>query len=161
MKFRQLRTATYQMPAGYELDDRAAPPSIPRERRTGLQEVELPFSEDQAREQAERCLHCHTQTIYDPSKCVLCGRCVDVCPEHSLKLVPLEQVAVQGTAKERLLDFYGMKAEGQPLSAMIKDDERCIRCGLCAQRCPTGAMTMEVLSYEDRQLAAAAVAAAD
>jgi ferredoxin len=75
--------------------------------------------------------------------------------------VPLEQVAAQGAAKERLLDFYRLKANGRPLSAMIKDDERCIRCGLCAQRCPTGAMTMEVFSYEDRQLAAAAVAAAD
>jgi ferredoxin len=161
MKFRQLRTAIYRMPLGYELGDRAAPPSIPTERRTGVQEVELPFSEEQARAQAERCLHCHTQTIYDPAKCVLCGRCVDVCPQHSLKLVPLEQLAVQGVARELLLDFYRLKADGQPLSAMIKDDERCIRCGLCAQRCPTGAMTMEVLSYEDRQLAAAAVAAAD
>ena len=158
MKFRQLRTATYQMPAGYELGARLAPPSIPTERRTGVREVELPFSEEEALAQAERCLHCHTQTIYDAEKCVLCGRCVDVCPEHSLKLVPLEQVAMNGAAKERLLDFYGLKAEEQPLSAMIKDDERCIRCGLCAQRCPTGAMTMEVFSYEDRQLVAAAAA---
>lgn len=161
MRFRQLRTATYHMPDGYELGTRSAPPSIPTERRTGVQEVELPFSEQQAQAQAERCLHCHTQTIYDPAKCVLCGRCVDVCPQHSLKLVPLEQVATQGVAKERLLDFYRLKANGRPLSAMLKDDERCIRCGLCAQRCPTGAMTMEVFSYEDRQLAAAAVAAAD
>lgn len=160
MKFRQLRTATYQMPAGYELGGRVPPPSTPSERRTGFQEVELPFSPEQARAQAERCLHCHTQTIYDPAKCVLCGRCVDVCPEHSLKLVPLEQVALEGGARDRLLEFYRLDAGGQPLSAMIKDDERCIRCGLCAQRCPTGAMTMEVLSYEDRQLVAQAASAA-
>lgn len=160
MKFRQLRSTTYRMPTGYELAARTTPPSIPTERRTGLQEVEQQFSAQQAREQAERCLHCHTQTIYNAEKCVLCGRCVDVCPQNSLKLVPLEQVATAGVARERLLDFYGLKAEGQPLSAMIKDDERCIRCGLCAQRCPTGAMTMEVFSYEDRQLVAAAVASA-
>ena len=161
MKFRQLRTTTYQMPEGYELAARAAPPSMPTERRTGLQEVEVSFSEEQARGQAERCLHCHTQTIYDPAKCVLCGRCVDVCPQHSLKLVPVEQLALQGLAEQRLLEFYGLKGKGQPFSAMIKDDERCIRCGLCAQRCPTGAMTMEVMSYEDRQLATTAVVAAD
>ena len=160
MKFRQLRTATYQMPEGYELGARVPPPSIPSERRTGVQEVEQPFSPGQARAQAERCLHCHTQTIYEPAKCVLCGRCVDVCPEHSLKLVPLEQVAIEGTARDRVLQFYQLRAEGQPLSAMMKDDERCIRCGLCAQRCPTGAMTMEVLSYEDRRLVAQAVSAA-
>ncbi|HSB74253.1 MAG TPA: FAD-dependent oxidoreductase, partial [Terriglobales bacterium] len=66
MHFRQLRTSTYQMPAGYELQERAAPPSIPTQRRTGVQEVELAFLPDEARAQAERCLHCHTQTIYDP-----------------------------------------------------------------------------------------------
>ncbi len=43
-----------------------------------------------------------------------------------------------------------MKEDGGMLSAMIKDDEKCIRCGLCAVRCPTDAMTMEVLSYEER-----------
>lgn len=159
MQFRRLRTTTYRMPDGYELGERVPPPSLPSERRTGVQEVELPFSPDQARQQAERCLHCHTQTIYDPAQCVLCGRCVDVCPEHSLKLVPLEHVAIAGATKKRVLEFYGV-AEGQPLSVMLKDDERCIRCGLCAQRCPTGAMTMEVLSYEDRQLAAASASAA-
>ncbi|HSB77090.1 MAG TPA: 4Fe-4S binding protein, partial [Terriglobales bacterium] len=100
------------------------------------------------------------QTIYDPAKCVLCGRCVDVCPEHSLKLVPLEQAAITAADRRELLEFYGLRAEEQSLSAMIKDDERCIRCGLCAQRCPTGAMTMEVLRYEDRQLIAATVAGA-
>ncbi|MGE5206011.1 MAG: FAD-dependent oxidoreductase [Chlamydiota bacterium] len=159
MRFRQLRTATYKMPARYELGARVPPPTIPSERRTGVQEVELPFSEEQARAQAERCLHCHTQTIYDAGKCVLCGRCVDVCPENSLKLVPLEQLAIAGVAQERVLEFYQLKAVEQPLSAMIKNDERCIRCGLCAQRCPTGAMTMEVLNYEDRQPVAAAIGA--
>ena len=148
----KLPIRNYRMPDAYEKCGRQAPPSVSLDRRTGITEVELPYSEVEARVQAERCLHCHTQTIYDPEKCVLCGRCVDVCPERCLKLVPIEQIELQGQTENELFEFYGFAGEGpQKLSAMIKDEDKCIRCGLCAMRCPTSAMTLEVFSYEERE----------
>ena len=147
-------TRRYRMASGYEKIERQPPPTLPLDRRTGISEVEIGYTEAEARRQAQRCLYCHIQTIYDPEKCVLCNRCVDVCPEHCLKLVPLEDVAWDPEERARVLAHYGV--EGEPidsLSVMLKDDDRCIRCGLCAIRCPTDAMTMEVFSYEEGEIA--------
>jgi NADPH-dependent glutamate synthase beta subunit-like oxidoreductase len=155
ISFSKLPTRTYHMAEDYEKTSRLAPPSIPLERRTGVSEVEADYSEAQAREQAERCLYCHIQTIYDPEKCVLCNRCVDICPEHCLKLVPYEQMGLEGVEESSLRSFCGLLDGQRELSAMIKDDEACIRCGLCAIRCPTDAMTMEVMLYEDAEPAGA------
>jgi len=132
--------------------DRETPPTLPVGRRTGISEVESGYDEAQARRQAARCLVCHVQTIYDPEKCVLCSRCVDVCPENCLALVPFEQVDLPEEEKRALAGRA--EANGLPLSAMIKDDERCIRCGLCAVRCPTDAMTMEKFQITERFVAA-------
>src|SRR5262249_53560094 len=144
----KLPTRSYTMPEDYEQFTRQAPPTIALDRRTGISEVETGYNEAQARVQAERCLSCHIQTIYDANKCVLCNRCVDVCPEYCLKLVPLAELELDAETKERIIAESGIQAGGvelgQPLSAMLKDDEKCIRCGLCAIRCPTDAMTMEV-----------------
>jgi ferredoxin len=90
------------------------------------------------------------QTIYDPELCVLCGRCVDVCPEHCLALVPYEDVELPEEERRALQDVAAAGTGGLPLSAMLKDDARCIRCGLCAIRCPTDAMTMERFSITER-----------
>lgn len=147
----KIPTRTYQMPAEYEKQSRQPAPTIPLNRRTGISEVETAYSEEEAKRQAERCLYCHIQTIYDPEKCVLCNRCVDICPENCLKLVPLEQLDLPPETSRTLLESAGLQgASPERLSAMIKDDEKCIRCGLCAIRCPTDAMTMEFFSYEDR-----------
>ncbi|OFV97814.1 MAG: hypothetical protein A3H28_10775 [Acidobacteria bacterium RIFCSPLOWO2_02_FULL_61_28] len=114
--------------------------------------MEVAYTEPEAKRQAARCLYCHIQTIYDPEKCVLCNRCVDICPEDCLKLVPLDQLGLEPQTKDKLLESAGLQgASPELLSAMIKDDEKCIRCGLCAIRCPTDAMTMEFFSYEDHQ----------
>ena len=82
------KTTTLRMIAGFELLDRQAPPTADVARRTGIAEVEIGFDATEARRQAARCLVCHVQTIYDPEKCVLCNRCVDVCPEYCLAIVP-------------------------------------------------------------------------
>ncbi len=155
----KLPTRNYRMPEDYEQLPRQAPPTISLDRRTGISEVETGYNEAQARLQAERCLSCHIQTIYDPAKCVMCNRCVDVCPEYCLKLVPLDELDLDPDDKQRIIEATGIDAEfGTPLSAqfsaMIKDDEKCIRCGLCAIRCPTDAMTMEVFYYEEREVVA-------
>jgi len=149
-RFEKIPTERFERTHGYDLIPRVPPPTVDLGRRTGISEVETAFDEPEARTQAERCLACHLQTIYDPRKCVLCNRCVDVCPERCLILVPIEEIDLPedqlAAAREA-----GAGGPGASLaSAMLKDDDRCIRCGLCAIRCPTDAMTMELLHYEQR-----------
>jgi formate dehydrogenase (NADP+) beta subunit len=144
----ELPTATYRKHAGFERLDRETPPTLDIGRRTGIAEVETGYDRDAAVRQAARCLVCHVQTIYDPEKCVLCNRCVDVCPEHCLAFVPFD--AIDLPDDERAALAARTEATALPLAAMVKDDDRCIRCGLCAIRCPTGAMTMERFSITER-----------
>ncbi|HEX4955923.1 MAG TPA: FAD-dependent oxidoreductase [Thermoanaerobaculia bacterium] len=141
LEVEKLPTATYRMVAGFEVLDRQAPPTLDLGRRTGIAEVESGYDREAALAQAARCLICHVQTIYDPDACVLCNRCVDICPEHCLALVPFEDLDL--AEEERRALAASAEAGSLPLAAMLKDDERCIRCGLCAIRCPTDAMTME------------------
>jgi formate dehydrogenase (NADP+) beta subunit len=152
----KIPTPLYRMIAGYEIFDREAPPTLDVGRRTGIAEVETGYGEEEARRQAARCLICHVQTIYDPEKCVLCSRCVDICPEYCLAIVPFGDLDLPEEERREL----ALRAEGNglPLSAMVKDDDRCIRCGLCAIRCPTDAMTMEKFWVTERFAAAAAPA---
>jgi ferredoxin len=148
LEIEKIPTADYRMIAGFEKYDRAAPPTLDVGRRTGIAEVETGYDTEAARIQAARCLVCHVQTIYDPEKCVLCNRCVDVCPEYCLAIVPFEQLELDEA--ERAFLTERANGAGLPLSAMVKDDERCIRCGLCAIRCPTDAMTMERFTITER-----------
>lgn len=153
LEVEKLFTPAYRTIAGFELEDRTAPPTIDVGRRTGIAEVETGYDEAGARRQAARCLVCHVQTIYDPEKCVLCSRCVDVCPEYCLAIVPFEELELDEA--ERALLEERANGQGLPLSAMVKDDDRCIRCGLCAVRCPTDAMTMERFTITERLVPAA------
>jgi len=146
----KIPTRRFVRPDDFEQHPRVPPPTIELNRRTGISEVEIGYSDEQARLQAERCLACHIQTIYDADKCILCNRCVDICPEYCLKLVPLDQLDLDAETKGRLIEHYAIDPF-HPATAMIKDDETCIRCGLCALRCPTDAMTMEVFYYEQKE----------
>ena len=148
LEIESLVTSRYRMIAGFEHVDREAPPTLDLGRRTGITEVETGYDADAARRQAARCLVCHVQTIYDPERCVLCNRCVDVCPEYCLAFVPLDEIDLP--AEERAAVEARADANGFPLVALIKDDDRCIRCGLCAIRCPTEAMTMERFTITER-----------
>jgi NADPH-dependent glutamate synthase beta subunit-like oxidoreductase len=144
----ELPTGRYRMLAGFELLDREAPPTLPLDRRTGIAEVETGYDAAEAQRQAARCLVCHVQTIYDPELCVLCNRCVDICPEYCLAIVPFEDLDLDDGTREALR--ARAEGDGMPLAAMVKDDTRCIRCGLCAIRCPTSAMTMERFTVTER-----------
>lgn len=145
----KIPTLRFTRPEDFEQIARESSPTIELNRRTGISEVETGYSEEQAQRQANRCLACHVQTIYDGDKCVMCNRCVDICPEYCLKLVPLAQLNLDETTTGSLLTQYHIDPF-QPASAMLKDDETCIRCGLCALRCPTDAMSMEVFYYEQK-----------
>jgi NADPH-dependent glutamate synthase beta subunit-like oxidoreductase len=142
----KIPTEEYRMPVGYEKRRRHAAPTVELDRRTGITEVENIMNENDARQQAERCLSCHIDTIYDSSLCVLCNRCADVCPEKCLTFAPIEQVDMPPEQRQAALEHCGHDPNG-PLTVLIKDDTACIRCGLCALRCPTEAMTMERFNF--------------
>ena len=152
-RFRILRN--WSMPRAYLRIPRQVMPSLPANRRIGIAEVELGFDEGQGRAEGQRCLKCQVNTIFDGSQCILCGGCADVCPEHCLRLVDLGQIEGDGRYQALIEKRYGVRpaelARGQ-VSAIIKDEDKCIRCGLCAQRCPTDAITMEALEQEEREV---------
>jgi NADPH-dependent glutamate synthase beta subunit-like oxidoreductase len=131
----------YRREAGYEGRRRAHIPVASAQERLADPKrlVETGYTEVQAAGEAGRCLDCGVNTIFDGEKCILCGGCVDVCPTLCLKLVGLEQLA-SSPEIEALLAASGV---GSGDSAILKDEDRCIRCALCAERCPTHAITME------------------
>jgi NADPH-dependent glutamate synthase beta subunit-like oxidoreductase len=137
----------YKMFSNYEKLARRTPKTIETGRRTGITEVELVYNETDAITQAERCLKCHIDTIYNPELCVLCGRCSDVCPEKCLLFIPIDDVEIPDEQKKEALKNYKYKNSDQPLTVLLKDDTACIRCGMCALRCPTEAMTMEQFNF--------------
>jgi formate dehydrogenase beta subunit len=136
----------YHREKHYERRLRLSIPTLSAEERlkspTAL--VEIGYREEQARAEAGRCLDCGINTIFDGERCILCGGCVDVCPTVCLKLVSFDRLAptpeLETAARELNLD-------PSDLSVILKDEERCIRCGLCAERCPTDAITMEQFSF--------------
>ena len=125
---------------------RSEPPALPLERRIGVAKVELGFPEPMAKEQGGRCLICSLNPIFDGELCILCNGCVDVCPTNCLKLVPLQ--ALSGNESVAAVISNG-ETQGAPRSVMLLDPTACIRCGLCAARCPTEAVQMESFRYTE------------
>lgn len=144
--------ATYEMPASYEKIARHVP-VVPLERRTGITEVEECYTEADAKAQADRCLSCHVHPIYNRDLCILCARCADICPENCISFVPVEQLALNATDG---VTVAAVAAADQTYTAYLYAEQRCIRCALCAIRCPTGAITMERFRFEEVTDASAA-----
>ncbi|HEV2136838.1 MAG TPA: FAD-dependent oxidoreductase [Terracidiphilus sp.] len=145
----------WKMPQGFLTIARQKMPVLAANRRIGIAEVELGFDEEQGRAEGRRCLNCQVNTIFDGSKCILCAGCVDICPENCLRLVDLAQVTGDERYDALIQKRYGVSAAeltaGQA-GAIIKNEEKCIRCGLCADRCPTQAITMEALERQEREV---------
>ena len=137
----------YHMPPDYEKMVRRPPPTLPLDRRIGIAEVEEPYPETGASVQALRCLKCHVSPIFDGDKCILCGGCADICPENCLRLVDVLAIRGDERLSAAMLARYGRLPKAGEQAGIIKDETRCIRCGLCAVRCPTGAITMEKLEW--------------
>ena len=149
----------HEMAERYDEYSRLSVPVIPIDRRTGVTEVETGYTEEQARAEASRCLQCWVNTVFDGNEqdgteCILCGGCVDVCPENCLRLVPLHEFELPEAVKLRLReesavhqqDLLHLTTDDLPSvegSVMVKDETICIRCGLCAERCPAHTITME------------------
>jgi NADPH-dependent glutamate synthase beta subunit-like oxidoreductase len=141
----------YVRERGYEtLLRREVPTRDPAERLadSGAQ-VEVGYDETLARCEAARCLDCGVTPVFDGTRCVLCGGCVDVCPTLCLKLVPLDRLE-SGADLDRLArsELGPDERDLSQHSAILKDEDRCIRCGLCAARCPTDAITMERIRFD-------------
>jgi formate dehydrogenase beta subunit len=136
---------TYEMPAHYEQIARHVP-VVPVNRRTGITEVEECYTEGEAKQQADRCLSCHVHPIYNRDLCVLCARCADICPENCISFVPVDSLALGSTDHATVA---ALAPADQLHTAFLYAEQRCIRCALCAIRCPTGAITMERFSFEE------------
>jgi NADPH-dependent glutamate synthase beta subunit-like oxidoreductase/ferredoxin len=144
----RLAIPLYGREAGYEALRRVEPRTLsPEERlRDPKASVEIVYDEQEARREASRCLDCGVTPVFDGERCVLCGGCADVCPTACLKLVPLEEMEPSGAILDLAARLY--PGEEGPLSAIVKDEDRCIRCGLCARRCPVEAISMERILFE-------------
>lgn len=141
--------------------DYALPTMQPAEERVdNMNIVENNYTYEEAKAQANRCLQCHVNPVFDGSLCIKCNGCVDVCPTNCLKQVPLDQLNFDdgsGNLRAAVDHYYGVDSESmndaelaKMGTAMLKDEDLCIRCGLCAEKCPTQAVTMDVMNYSFR-----------
>jgi len=149
--------AVYSMAESWNTIERENPASLESDRRAASMEiVEISYAEAEARRQAARCLRCNVNTVFDTAKCVACNGCVDVCPESLIRLVGLSKLIEdpQWMAKAAeefadLGDIRQLPAEelDQLGAVMMKDETTCIRCALCASRCPTHAILMKEFEF--------------
>ncbi|MGA7325943.1 MAG: FAD-dependent oxidoreductase, partial [Rhodomicrobium sp.] len=110
-------------------------------------EVELGFDPNLALAEAHRCLNCDVQTVFDPPLCIECDACVDICPMDCITFTEDGEEAdlrsrLKAPAPNLSQDLYiggGLKTG----RIMAKDEDVCLHCGLCAERCPTGAWDMQ------------------
>lgn len=132
----------------------------PETRKSNLEMVESNYTDQEAHDQANRCLQCHVSPVFDGALCIKCNGCVDVCPCNCLKQVPVSKLNLdlgEGNLRAAVDNFYGVDSAGMDEdeldlmgTAMLKDEDLCIRCGLCAEKCPTQAVTMDVMNYSFR-----------
>jgi len=110
-------------------------------------EVELGFDEATAWREAKRCLNCDVQTVFNRDTCIECDACVDICPMDCITFTAPGDEAdlrtrLKAPARNEDQDLYvssGLKSG----RVMVKDEDVCLHCGLCAERCPTGAWDMQ------------------
>jgi ferredoxin len=111
-------------------------------------EVELGFTLEQTIEEVERCLNCDIQTVFTANLCIECDACIDVCPVNCLTMTANGEeddlrTRLSAPADNREQDLYVSEDLPQTGRVMVKDEDLCVHCSLCAERCPTGAWDMQ------------------
>jgi NADPH-dependent glutamate synthase beta subunit-like oxidoreductase len=111
-------------------------------------EVELGFDPDQTAREVERCLNCDVQTVFTDRRCIECDACIDVCPLGCLTITknaeePELRTKLTVVAANKDQSLFVSGALPQTGRVMVKDEDVCVHCGLCAERCPTAAWDME------------------
>jgi formate dehydrogenase (NADP+) beta subunit len=138
-----------------ELDQRYKVPHAAKELALGDRrvEVELGFDRETGYKEAERCLNCDVQTVFTEALCIECDACVDICPTDCINFLPNDREEAQLRLRLRI----PAANPEQPLyvsqdlksgRALIKDEDLCLHCGLCAERCPTSAWDMQKFLYQ-------------
>ncbi len=132
-------------------------------------EVELGFTAEQTIEEVERCLNCDVQTVFTAKLCIECDACLDICPVNCLTITQNGDEAelrtrLRAPAENLEQALYVSADLPQTGRVMVKDEDLCVHCGLCAERCPTGAWDMQksklLVPYaEDEPVATKKVAA--
>lgn len=134
-------------------DDRQASAHLPIEEALKSRKIEseLGFSLEVAFKEAERCLNCDVQTVFTESTCIECDGCTDICPTNCITFIDNdEETALRTKLNAPSLDFSQdlYVSEGLPTGrVMVKDEDVCLHCGLCAERCPTSAWDMKQFMY--------------
>jgi formate dehydrogenase (NADP+) beta subunit len=111
-------------------------------------EVELGFTAEQAQQEVERCLNCDIQTVFTAKLCIECDACIDICPVNCLTITENgDEEDLRGRlsapAENRDQALYVSEDLPHTGRVMVKDEDLCVHCSLCAERCPTGAWDMQ------------------
>ncbi|HEY4123080.1 MAG TPA: FAD-dependent oxidoreductase [Rhizomicrobium sp.] len=132
-------------------------PHAPKEKalKNVLLEVELGFDRQQAFAEAQRCLNCDVETVFERKLCIECDACVDICPVDCITFTPngeeeelRHRLTVPALNRSQDLYLSDLLKTGR---VMVKDEDVCLHCGLCAERCPTGAWDMKKFYLETAQ----------
>jgi len=111
-------------------------------------EVELGFTAEQAALEVQRCLNCDVQTVFTAKLCIECDACIDICPVDCLTIAPNGEeqdlrARLKAPAANALQALYVSETLPHTGRVMVKDEDVCVHCGLCAERCPTAAWDMQ------------------
>ncbi|NNE29026.1 MAG: 4Fe-4S dicluster domain-containing protein, partial [Saprospiraceae bacterium] len=142
---------TYDNNIAHDLRYRVSHESTSKTLKNRLVEVELGFTQGEGFKEAMRCLNCDVQTVFDHNLCIECDACMDVCPTDCITFVLNGE---ETELRTRLLapalnleqDLY-VSDELQTKRVMVKDEDVCLHCGLCSERCPTAAWDMKKYLY--------------
>jgi NADPH-dependent glutamate synthase beta subunit-like oxidoreductase len=119
-------------------------------------EVEKGFDANLAMEEAQRCLNCDVQTIFSEGLCIECDACVDICPTDCINFMfngPEDEVRQNTRIPALNIEQDLLVSKILPTKrTMFKDEDVCLHCGLCAERCPTGAWDMQTFLYEEAKV---------